>query len=365
MNVRLTILLLIALMVAAPVGWVYGRGEKAPNGPKGIQPFTFYTLEVKAPDNRGADRTIKEGSARIQSVRVSHLGQTVKFVRDETGDYHFDTSGGTLVDAGRWGGITLLLAATQAKRVFQEPIESLEAYGLADPLTILDIEQTSEAVNDSDINGTLVAPSTGKGIIGSGAGGTNVYIKIVTVMKVIRQVPNEDPQKPLQRVVQTETISGTPKKINIPQGATNAINMTFDGVESAIEYKIYTAKADSNGALSSDAKFFLLVALDPTKVTNIVGNVDYKLEEVATAGEEAPDDAGSAVFGVQLGDKTPDGLNYYVQWRRHPEPGREGPITIDPQIWLVDATWGDVLARLVTEPPYPKPGGDSGFGETG
>ncbi|MSQ31762.1 MAG: hypothetical protein EXR59_00775 [Dehalococcoidia bacterium] len=359
MNVRLTILLLIALIIAAPVGWVYGRGPKALNGPKGIQPFKFYSLEIKGPDSRGADRTVKEGSDRIESVRVSHLGQTVKFVKDETGDYHFDTSDGTLVDAGRWGGITLLLAATQAKRVFQEPVESLEAYGLAEPLTILDIETSGIAVNASDITGNLVVPSAGKGITGTGDGGTNVYIKVVTVMKITNEAPSSDPKKP-QRTVETNTVSGTVRKINIPQGATNSINLTFDGVESATEYKVYIAKADANGGLSSDTKFFLSITLDPAKVTNIVGNVEYKLEAVPTTGEVAPSDARSVVFGVQLGDKTPDGANYYVQWRRHPEPGTDGPITIDPQIWLVDATWGDVLARLVTEPPYP---GTSGSAE--
>lgn len=362
MNVRLTILLLLVLLVAGPVGYVYSRAEKAPSGPKGILPFNFYTLEVKAPDPRGGDRTIKEGSERIQSVRVSHLGQTVKFVKDDIGDYHFDTSSGTLVDAGRWGGITLLLAATQAKRVFQEPVESLEAYGLAEPLTILDIEQTSEAVDASDINGNLVVPSAGKGITGTGEGGANVYVKIVSDMNVTRFVPDpNDPKKPFQRVVQRETISGTPKKFNIPAGATNSINLMFDGVESANEYKIFVAKADANGELSADTKFFLLTSLDPKKVTNVVGNVDYKLEEVPTSGEEAPVVKQSAVFGVQLGDKTPDGTNYYVQWRVHPEPGTTGPITIRPEVWLVDATWGDVLARLVTEPPYPGTGIDPGF----
>ncbi len=363
MNVRLTILLLLILLVAGPVGYVYSQAEKAPSGPKGIQPFNFYTLEVKAPDPRGGDRTVKEGSERIQSVRVSHLGQTVKFVKDENGEYHFDTSGGTLVDAGRWGGITLLLAATQAKRVFQEPVESLEAYGLAEPLTILDIEQTSAAVDASDIvESNLVAPTAG-GITGTGNGGTNVYVKIVTTMNVVRYEEDlTDPKKPLRREVRRETIPGTPKKINIPAGDTKSISLTFDGVESAFEYKIFVAKVDSNGGVSPDTKFFLATSLDPAKVTNVVGNIDYKIEQVPTSGEEAPKVLQSPVFGLQLGDKTPDGTNYYVQWRIHPKPGETGGITIKPQVWLVDATWGDVLARLVSEPPYPGTGIDPGFG---
>ena len=43
-----------------------------------------------------------------------------------------------------------------------------------------------------------------------------------------------------------------------------------------------------------------------------------------------------------LGDKTTDGSNHY------------GQITGFPQLFLIADAWGDVLSRLVTEPPYPK-----------
>ena len=47
------------------------------------------------------------------------------------------------------------------------------------------------------------------------------------------------------------------------------------------------------------------------------------------------------VLEIIVGDNTPDGINYYVQ-----APGSR-------EIALVDFTWFEVLARLVTEPPYP------------
>jgi len=40
-----------------------------------------------------------------------------------------------------------------------------------------------------------------------------------------------------------------------------------------------------------------------------------------------------------LGDKTPDGVSHYAQ------------IVGFPQLILISSTWGDVLKRLVTEPP--------------
>ena len=42
-----------------------------------------------------------------------------------------------------------------------------------------------------------------------------------------------------------------------------------------------------------------------------------------------------------LGDRTPNGQNHYARLEGF------------PQLVLVDATWGEVLARLVTEPPVP------------
>ncbi len=44
---------------------------------------------------------------------------------------------------------------------------------------------------------------------------------------------------------------------------------------------------------------------------------------------------------LYLGDRTPDDINHYAR------------IEGFPQLVLVDATWGEVLERLVTEPPYP------------
>lgn len=46
---------------------------------------------------------------------------------------------------------------------------------------------------------------------------------------------------------------------------------------------------------------------------------------------------------IQLGDKTPDGVSHYALY----QDGKA--------IYLVDSSWGDVIARLVTEPPYQPP----------
>jgi hypothetical protein len=46
------------------------------------------------------------------------------------------------------------------------------------------------------------------------------------------------------------------------------------------------------------------------------------------------------MFALDLGITTPDGLNHYVRL--------EGA----NEIAIVDRSWGDVLTRLVTEPPY-------------
>ncbi|MBI4336748.1 MAG: DUF4340 domain-containing protein [Chloroflexi bacterium] len=50
---------------------------------------------------------------------------------------------------------------------------------------------------------------------------------------------------------------------------------------------------------------------------------------------------GDRAFQVELGSQTPDGLSYY------------GQLAGQPQVFLVDALWGDVLGRLAVDPPYP------------
>ena len=51
---------------------------------------------------------------------------------------------------------------------------------------------------------------------------------------------------------------------------------------------------------------------------------------------------GERQVRILLGQRTPDGSAHYAQ--------QEG----DPRLFLVDASWGEVLTRLVTEPPYPE-----------
>ena len=52
------------------------------------------------------------------------------------------------------------------------------------------------------------------------------------------------------------------------------------------------------------------------------------------------------ILNITVGDRTPDGINYYVQ----------APGTND--VALVDYTWYEVLERLVKEPPYAPPSTD-------
>ncbi len=52
------------------------------------------------------------------------------------------------------------------------------------------------------------------------------------------------------------------------------------------------------------------------------------------------------ILNILIGDRTPDGINYYVQ-----VPGSN-------DVALVDYTWYEVLERLVKEPPYLPPAAD-------
>ena len=52
------------------------------------------------------------------------------------------------------------------------------------------------------------------------------------------------------------------------------------------------------------------------------------------------------ILNIMIGNRTPDGINYYVQ-----APGSN-------DVALVDYTWYEVLERLVKEPPYTPPSTD-------
>ncbi|MCH6588292.1 MAG: hypothetical protein IH805_08275, partial [Proteobacteria bacterium] len=50
---------------------------------------------------------------------------------------------------------------------------------------------------------------------------------------------------------------------------------------------------------------------------------------------------------IRIGDKTPDGISHYTQFR---SPGDSSQA--DSSVYLIDSSWGDVMERLVNEPPY-------------
>ncbi|MBI2918398.1 MAG: DUF4340 domain-containing protein [Chloroflexi bacterium] len=52
---------------------------------------------------------------------------------------------------------------------------------------------------------------------------------------------------------------------------------------------------------------------------------------------------GGQPLDILVGDRTPDGKGYYMQVRGY------------PGVYTVDYTWGDVIQRLVTEPPVALP----------
>jgi hypothetical protein len=50
---------------------------------------------------------------------------------------------------------------------------------------------------------------------------------------------------------------------------------------------------------------------------------------------------GERSVHVELGDKTPDGLSYYIVQQDN------------PGLYLIDSSWGDVLSKITLNPPYP------------
>ena len=76
--------------------------------------------------------------------------------------------------------------------------------------------------------------------------------------------------------------------------------------------------------------------------------VALSIEDKAQYGLDDPDTIvdvgllGGRSLQFRLGDKTSDGDHHYSQ------------VTGFPQLFLISAGWGDILTRLVTEPPLPR-----------
>ena len=74
----------------------------------------------------------------IDSVEITHLGDTQRFMWDEQSDgWVFDDAERSPVARDRWGGIPLLLSGPRVQRVLSVDKADLWRYGLDDPTTTI------------------------------------------------------------------------------------------------------------------------------------------------------------------------------------------------------------------------------------
>lgn len=154
---------------------------------------------------------------------------------------------------------------------------------------------------------------------------------------------------------------GTPTRVQVPpqffyQVAQDDINKVV------IDHKgtTYRFVTDTKGTWRFDDANGALVNLDRWGgVTLLLSGPQYrrKLSVAATDltryGLEKPTTTitiGLKNIGnveINVGDATPDGSSHYTQFKPLVAQAQA-----DPGIYLVDSSWGNVMARLVTEPPY-------------
>ena len=132
---------------------------------------------------------------------------------------------------------------------------------------------------------------------------------------------------------------------NVHQDNINRIAVTYRGEEQAFArgeaFQWFFEATDEPVDLQRWSGIPLLVT-GPRSRRLLEERVDdpalYGLETPTTTIAVALEDGREIT--VLLGDNTPDGIGHYAQLQG------------DNPLFIVDSSWGDVLSRLVTEPPH-------------
>ena len=120
MNFRITFVLAVLAVV---VGGYVVFFELQKTTERATQPLWFYNVH----------------DDDIQRISITHEGETQAFIKGtgEQFQWFFDDGTDTEVDLNRWGGIPLLVTGPRSRRVLEERIDDLIAYGLEPPQTVV------------------------------------------------------------------------------------------------------------------------------------------------------------------------------------------------------------------------------------
>ncbi|MBI2867686.1 MAG: hypothetical protein HYX97_05060 [Chloroflexi bacterium] len=156
MNLRITIIFLVAAVVAVTWALGYDSGSTANRKPTD-RDFPAYSIPAEQlPKGVSSQDYLME---HMSTIKVTHLGQSQTFVRSEEdkNEWRFDSPSGPPVHPDRWSGITLLLSGPNTSRRFKPDELSIADAGLDNPQTIIDIGlDYDDPITDTPVSFTLL-----------------------------------------------------------------------------------------------------------------------------------------------------------------------------------------------------------------
>ncbi len=200
MNVRLTVILIVALAVVG--GVVYFAQANKTHSPADTRPL-FYKVEM----------------SEIATIRIENQGKSVRFVQ-QNGQWVFDDADHTPVDTQQFGGTTLLLSGPRAERLVYKQIDDLAKYGLDNPVSRVEVTTRSGQrfvlkFGKYNVNGseqyTMLEGSPG------------LYMVLTTWTQAVTRFADKPPYIPTPEPLPgeetpTPEASGTPEATGTPEG---------------------------------------------------------------------------------------------------------------------------------------------------
>jgi hypothetical protein len=332
MSLRTTLLLIVAAVGVGVVAY--------------INPFS--STEEEAPDPPWFYQVSEDD---IMVIDVQHLGDGVRFIRNDEGKWEFEDLPGVAPSHVRWGGMVLMLTGPKTRRLLQEETPGeLSEYGLDPPASVVDVTLTG----GRRIKVSLGDRTTdGKFHYGQIEGFDQLFLiaagwgEQLTKLAIERPLPKWFVKRPADEIIEISMIrgenhGGNNSWLQIKRRDDLSWSVQRHGLDLypvPIDLELF----DEIRALMAGPQFEVLDS-------NVADFTQFGiLEDKSTAitlrfeaeSQQGTDFDDGVIF--RIGDQAPDGTGYYAR-------SEEGEFS--QPLLLLDNEWTEAMLALDNEPPY-------------
>ena len=337
MSLRTTLALVVAAVIVGVIAYVnpFAKGEEE----KRERPWFYLVAEDD-----------------IESVGVGHQGNQVEFIKIARNQWEFVEPTGIPPAHFRWGGVVLLLSGPQTNRdltITAPTIDDRAQYGLENPVTTVNVSLT----RGRELEFRMGDKTTdGRHYYGEVLGFPQLFLIANEWGNVISRLAADPPYPKWWVARDAETLYGMAIFMGNP---TNRETPKLAFKRRKGEWFVQDRSVDERNVPVNmeqwEPSIPLLIKIPPpTVVVAFVEDKDYTpwgIDDDSIALEiewEALTERGTEftdAVGFQIGDKTPDGKNYFAKYVSNVFQHRL------PVLHL-DAEWVDSLLGLWDAIPY-------------